>query len=319
MLEYLDSVLDIDNLNKLKNILLQKNKLMEENYNYSFWKEAIDQFPIINNIYKNYSQSYITINTNDTLTLSQKENILKSLQAFIPWRKGPFSIFGLNIDAEWQSNLKWDRVFPILDNLENKTICDLGCGNGYYMYRMAHYNPKLILGMDPTYKYKMNFDLLNKITNEQNIKFELFGYDELEFFPNTFDIILCMGVIYHHKDPIRILELCKHALKKGGQLIIESIALDTPDSTFLIPEKKYARMKNVWFIPTQKALQILCQRLDFKDISCHYNEIMSIDEQRKTEWANVDSFENFLDQKDFSKTEEGYPRPNRILFSVRKK
>ena len=35
------------------------------------------------------------------------ENLLKNL---MPWRKGPYSLYGINIDTEWRSDWKWERV-----------------------------------------------------------------------------------------------------------------------------------------------------------------------------------------------------------------
>ena len=36
------------------------------------------------------------------------------LQTLQPWRKGPFSLFGVHIDTEWRSDWKWSRVAPHL-------------------------------------------------------------------------------------------------------------------------------------------------------------------------------------------------------------
>ena len=38
-----------------------------------------------------------------------KERLLR----LIPWRKGPFNIGNVFIDAEWRSNMKWDRILGL--------------------------------------------------------------------------------------------------------------------------------------------------------------------------------------------------------------
>ena len=316
MLQYLTEYLSSKNIEALHQVYKERHEKMLQVPNLSKQLQEISLFKTPNISFKEYSKDMVTIGLDRDIDETQKVELKKILQSFMPWRKGPFSICGIDIDAEWQSNLKWNRVYSVLDSLTDKVVCDLGCGNGYYMYRMLPYKPKFVLGMDPTYKYKMSFDFLNSMAKEDMLKLELFGYNELEFFPDTFDTILCMGVLYHHKDPIQILELCKKALKKGGQLIIESIGIPGDSPTFLMPENRYARMKNIWFIPTSTSLDILLRRLGFRNVQCHFNEIMSTQEQRRTEWANVDSFENFLDPTDSSKTEEGYPSPTRMLFSM---
>ncbi len=54
----------------------------------------------------------------------------------MPWRKGPFSLYGVNIDTEWRSDWKWDRVLPHLSPLKGRLVLDVGCGGGYHMWRM---------------------------------------------------------------------------------------------------------------------------------------------------------------------------------------
>ncbi|HBY85223.1 MAG TPA: tRNA 5-methoxyuridine(34)/uridine 5-oxyacetic acid(34) synthase CmoB, partial [Colwellia sp.] len=39
-----------------------------------------------------------------------------------------------------------------------------------------------------------------------------------------------------------------------------------------------------------------------------------LDEQRKTEWIDTESLQDFLDPNDSSKTIEGYPAPKRAIF-----
>ena len=38
---------------------------------------------------------------------------------------------------------------PKIPELKNKIIADIGCNNGYYMFRMAAHSPKLVLGFEP--------------------------------------------------------------------------------------------------------------------------------------------------------------------------
>ncbi len=66
---------------------------------------------------------------------AERQQLRTALQGLIPWRKGPFHLFDVHVDTEWRSDWKWDRVSPHLD-LTNKRILDVGCGNGYYMWRM---------------------------------------------------------------------------------------------------------------------------------------------------------------------------------------
>jgi tRNA (mo5U34)-methyltransferase len=70
--------------------------------------------------------------------------MLELLEALRPWKKGPLSLFGVGIDTEWRSDWKWARLAPELDPLAGKVVADVGCANGYFMYRMLAENPKLV-------------------------------------------------------------------------------------------------------------------------------------------------------------------------------
>ena len=47
------------------------------------------------------------------------------------------STFSIDIDTEWRSDLKWNRIAGAVD-FSRKTVLDVGCGNGYYGWRMLH-------------------------------------------------------------------------------------------------------------------------------------------------------------------------------------
>ena len=73
-----------------------------------------------------------------------------ALRALHPWRKGPFELFGVGIDTEWRSDWKWQRLAPFLPQLSGKRVLDVGCGNGYYGWRMLESGAGEVVGIDPT-------------------------------------------------------------------------------------------------------------------------------------------------------------------------
>ena len=275
---------------KISDLLEEKNKTYDyiKNKDYkTLFQEKFEKAK-----YKNYRNDIITIGEESEISSTEKDKIQKNLEKFIPWRKGPFSLFGIEIDAEWQSHLKWNRVLPFI-NLENKRVCDLGCNNGYYMYRMMAQNPSLVLGFDPTIKYKLAFDYLQKFTQENILDFLLFGFDELLYFPKFFDVVFCMGIVYHHKNPIDILLNIFHSLKSKGQIIVETMGIEGEDSIAFFPGKTYAGAKGFWFIPTKNCLINWLKKAGFQNIECHYAEKLDAQEQRQTIWAPRSVSENY--------------------------
>ena len=70
-------------------------------------------------------------------------------------------------------------------------------------------------------------------------------------------------------------------------------------------------MSNVWFIPSEKALQVMLQRSGFSQIEAVDVTRTSLQEQRTTKWMDFQSLSDFLDPQDPDKTIEGYPAPTR--------
>ena len=62
----------------------------------------------------------------------------------------------------------------------------------------------------------------------------------------VFDTVFSMGVIYHRRDPIEHLKKLAKCLKTSGEIIIESLVIDSHNLDVLIPKERYAKMKNVW-------------------------------------------------------------------------
>ena len=319
--DYFKSVLAPEQYEKLQQTIQSKEKALYSLKSISSYVECVNNIAkvCIPAKHKNYTSSAVQIGDSNELTQKQKQDLDQALREFTPWRKGPFSIFGTYIDSEWQSNLKWDRIEPLLDNLSGQVVCDLGCGNGYYMFRLLSKNPRYVFGIDPTYKFKLCFELLQCYAQEDRLSFALLGYQDLTLLPNCFDVVLCMGIIYHHPDPLHILEMCRFALKPGGLLIVETLGNTYEESLALYPSGRYARMKNVYFIPSVTCLQNWLVRAKFEYVKKINVTTMGSQEQRRTEWADVPSFADFLDPQNPELTEEGYKIPQRVIFSARKK
>ena len=240
----------------------------------------------------------------------------QAIDLFRPWKKGPFELFGTKIDAEWRSDLKWERIAPHVSPLTDRTVCDIGCHNGYFMFRMTEQNPHRVIGIEPVQKHWFNFQLIQRYAQCPNLYFEMLGVEHMHHYHDYFDTVFCLGILYHHTDPVGMLRKIKESMKKGGELIIDCQGIPGDDSIALFPKGRYARAKGIWFLPTLSCLENMLIRSGFRNISCFYNKPLSVDEQRSTDFANIDSLEQFLDPTDPSKTVEGYPAPYRFYVKA---
>jgi len=287
------------------------------------WKNIIPMRKALKNI-QQIDTSKINIDTNNdwitaTKDLSQEETqfLKENLQALIPWRKGPFNLCNIKIDSEWQSNLKYNLLEKHC-NLKDKIVADVGCNNGYYMFRMLSQNPKKLVGFDPSVVFKTQFDIVNHFI-KSDIKYELLGVEHLEFYEHKFDFIFMLGVLYHRSDPIASLKSLNRALNKSGEIIIDSFMIDGDEEVCLVPKERYAMIPNIYFIPTINCFKNWLHRAGFIDIELLEITKTDSNEQRPTPWTFEQSLENFLDPNDSNKTIEGYLAPKRAYLKARKK
>ena len=290
-------------------------KILNERQKWFEWKNIKPIYLKLKK-FKNKELKVKSVKLNDIIKIETHENpeILELAKMLIPWRKGPFKINNLFIDSEWKSYIKWNTIKHFL-NLENKDILDVGCNNGYHMFRMLQFNPKSITGFDPSALFNLQFEFINSFI-KSNIEYKLLGVEHIPFYEKKFDVIFCMGVLYHRRDPVDMLKELKTGLKKNGEVILDTLIIEGSDEYVLSP-MRYAKMKNVYFIPTLKALYNWIERAGFKEIEFIGKRYTTTNEQRKTEWIEGESLESFLN-KSQTKTIEGYDPPLRLYLKLKK-
>lgn len=249
---------------------------------------------------------------------SHPENLLPHLQKLMPWRKGPFKLGDVFIDTEWRSDWKWQRVQTHLSNLEGRTILDVGCGNGYFGYQMLGAGAKAVFGIDPMWLFISQFLTLREFAgNVPNFVLPL-GVDDLPDELTGFDTVFSMGVLYHRKSHLEHLLKLKSLLRDNGELVLETLVLDTYEDEVLIPEGRYAKMRNVWAVPSLSKLKSWVEECGFSDVRIVDVNQTSLDEQRVTDWMVFESLAEYLDPVDRNKTIEGHPAPVRAIVIAKK-
>ena len=230
----------------------------------------------------------------------------------MPWRKGPFRLGKLFIDTEWQSQIKYNLLEPHFD-LRGKVVGDIGCNNGYYLFRMQSQCPARLVGFDPSALYYSQFRFLDRFL-KSGIRYELLGVEHLPYYEEPFDTLFCLGVLYHRTDPIATLKALKSGLKKGGELFLDTFMIEGEGEYCLSPAERYSKIPNVYFIPTVAALKGWCRRAGFSEAEILTVRPTDTREQRKTDWIATQSLEDFLDPEDPTRTVEGYPAPKRLYL-----
>lgn len=301
---------------KLREIL-QKTQKIKKHGHTKTWKNAINGLPIKEKSNVTLNKSVISVK-NIELNDTEKEitkNILKKLR---PWRKGPFSVDDIFIDSEWKSNMKWDRVKSMVSPLDDKTVLDVGCGNGYYSFRMIGEGAKLVIGIDPSDLFMMQFRAITHFINPIQVYLLRLRLQDLPNNKSLFDTIFSMGILYHQKSHHRHLSKCSSLLKPGGELVLETIIFPGMNNFINSGNQRYSQMRNVWYLPNLNELMTWLKMAGFTEIKLGSINRTSIDEQRSTEWMTTQSLIDGLDPKNHDLTIEGYPAPHRIVIVCKK-
>ncbi|MGI9317919.1 MAG: DUF1698 domain-containing protein, partial [bacterium] len=124
------------------------------------WKAAIEDLPGISVSGFDLSTGCVMVYGNMDTDPGELQKLENSLMQLHPWRKGPFNLFGLEIDSEWRSDLKWERIQEHIASLAGRHVLDVGCGNGYYLLRMLGAGAKLAMGIDPTQLFMAQFEAI---------------------------------------------------------------------------------------------------------------------------------------------------------------
>ncbi|MDU9414121.1 tRNA 5-methoxyuridine(34)/uridine 5-oxyacetic acid(34) synthase CmoB [Pseudomonas sp. zfem005] len=278
------------------------------------WGAAVDALPPITPTRVELAQRFALDGDCDEATRTALKDALMGL---IPWRKGPFELFGVHVDTEWRSDWKWSRVSPHLD-LRGKRVLDVGCGNGYYQWRMLGAGADSVVGIDPNWLFFCQFLAMKRYLPELPAWHLPLALEELPAKLEGFDTVFSMGVLYHRRSPIDHLFDLKDCLLRGGELVLETLVVEGDAQQVLVPEDRYAQMRNVWFLPSVPALELWLRRAGFVDVRCVDVSVTSIEEQRSTEWMRYQSLPEFLDPADHSRTIEGLPAPARAVMVARK-
>ena len=282
------------------------------------WQTALNNLPDIQTSNVLFNHDVITIGNEDERSVAQGEQLHASLQALMPWRKGPFDIFGIEVDAEWRSNLKWSRLADKV-SLNQKKILDIGSGNGYYALRMIGAGAQMVIGVDPTLRFAYQFEAIKKYTANIPVYILPFTLEALPESETAFDTIFSMGVIYHRRDPADHLQRISRLLKLQGELVIESLVIDHEYGECLVPSDRYAKMNNVWWIPSVDTLIHTLHLQGFSDVAVLDISTTTNIEQRRTPWMRFESLDDFLDPGDDTRTIEGYPAPQRVMLHAIKR
>ncbi|MEZ4702249.1 MAG: tRNA 5-methoxyuridine(34)/uridine 5-oxyacetic acid(34) synthase CmoB [Rhodothermales bacterium] len=290
-------------------------RLAEERHgDLAGWIAALDALPRARPSSIDLTSASVRIGGADDLDDEGRRRLVDGLQVLHPWRKGPFDLFGVRIDTEWRSDWKWDRLAPHVAPLRGRRILDVGCGNGYHAWRMAGAGADLVVGIDPYLVFVAQFAAMRRYAPEPPVHVLPLGIEELPPGLTGFDTVFSMGVLHHRRSPMDHLLQLKSLLRPGGELVLETLVIEGPNGATLVPVDRYARMRNIWFLPTPQTLAGWLRRCGYRHVRVVDVAPTRTEEQRRTAWMRFDSLAEALDPHDATRTIDGHPAPIRAVL-----
>ena len=283
----------------------------KKNGNFERWYNAYDSLPDLN---------VTNVLFGDTITIKgetkDEQSLVDGLKGLLPWRKGPFRFANVLVDTEWRSDLKWSRAMSskaIREALKGASVLDVGCGNGYFGWRMLEAGAQSVVGIDPSALFCLQHQCVERYVQDKRNTVLPFKLEEL---PTTvqFNCVFSMGVIYHRRDPIDHLTRLYDQTSSSGLLILETLIHD--QKTSLYPDGRYARMGNVWQLPSPGLTARWLKQAGFSEVEVVDVGVTSLEEQRRTPWMTFHSLKEFLDPDDPTRTIEGFPAPRRAILTA---
>jgi tRNA (mo5U34)-methyltransferase len=163
------------------------------------------------------------------------------------------------------------RHIPV--DLSGKSVLDIGCNAGFFSVAAKKSNADYVLGIDASPGYLKQAEFVRNVLG-LDIEYKNMTIYELPSLTRTFDIVFCLGVIYHCADPFRAAE--NVAFVAAHTAVVESALLNSTHlsdravwelvfpgyerSAQGVGEKE--RNYNWWF-PNMTGLRALFQRAGF--------------------------------------------------------
>ncbi len=145
-------------------------------------------------------------------------------------------------------------------SLEGKRVLDLGCNAGFWSLHAIEAGCDFVLGIDGRQMHvdQANFVFETKGIDPRRYRFERHNLFDLDFSAfGRFDIVLCLGLLYHVNKPIELFE--KIAMVNDDLLLIDTAVDSADDALLRLVREPLADPRNsadyeLVFWPTRRAV-----------------------------------------------------------------
>jgi len=140
----------------------------------------------------------------------------------------PLTLGGIETRPQWHVRRRFRRRLQFLQipqDLTGKSVLDIGAWDGFFSFECERRGAKRVLAID-TYSwdtYGKDGFLLAHETLKSKVEHQRCAAEDIDAALGSFDLVLCLGVFYHLRSPIQVLDRIRKVTT--GSLILETHAL----------------------------------------------------------------------------------------------
>lgn len=176
------------------------------------------------------------------------------------------------------------------EDLTGKTVLDIGAWDGFFSFEAERRGAKRVLATDSfvwdakTWAGKAGFELARRVLGS---KVEDRNIDVMDLDPEkvgVFDMVLCLGVLYHMRHPLLCLERIASVTAPGGMVILEThvemLRIKRPAMAFY-PGAELNRDPSNWCGPNPACVIAMLEAAGFRQARGHNpHPILSVEDPR---------------------------------------
>ena len=223
-----------------------------------------------------------------TPTVGHSDEELTAAAAEITW----FHTMDLRPGLRTSGIYDPSRTLPRLhlpDRLAGQTVLDVGAWDGYYSFEMERRGADVLATDDYSWGgggwgTKAGFDLAHAAFGSRVRSLQI---DPLELSPDAlggrFDIVLMLGVLYHLRDPLRVLE--RVAAVTAGLLVLETevgMLLTRRPAAEFFPGTELNDDPTNWWAPNVAAMTGMLRAVGFRTVEVAWRRPLPL---RVAKWA----------------------------------
>jgi tRNA (mo5U34)-methyltransferase len=184
--------------------------------------------------------------------------------------QGPFPLPGRRITrSAWDCRGKagaYKGCGIDAQSVRGKRTLDIGCNAGYDTFYMNALGAAESVGLEP-HLFHLHAMFLNAVYDRPGVSFFNAGWADLDrTWVGDFDWVSCLGLIYHIREPMNLLDKIASVMRPGARLLMETHVLSETSKQACFIEDAFWGDETYWWIFGDQCLMGMLRSSGFRDV-----------------------------------------------------